>query len=150
MELRTFNLEKDFEDVFKIWREVGWINDEKRKREALKYFVQAGKGKVTLLNNEVEGYVNSTPGYYQYLDQEFDLQAVTAVTISRVARKQGIASKATAEVIAKAAHNGVHLSALGMFEQGFYNKFGYGTGSYEHFISFDPDHLQIPGKAPIP
>ena len=150
MELRNFKLEKDFEDVFKIWREVGWINDEKRKREALKYFVQAGKGKVTLLNNEVEGYVNSTPGYYQYLDQEFDLQAVTAVTISRVARKQSIASKATAEVIAEAAHKGVHLSALGMFEQGFYNKLGYGTGSYEHFISFDPDHLQIPGKAPIP
>ncbi|HKL11967.1 MAG TPA: GNAT family N-acetyltransferase [Halanaerobiales bacterium] len=150
MKIREFEFEKDYENIFKIWREIGWINDEKRKREALKYFVKAGQGKVIELNNEVEGYVNSTPGYYQYLDQQFDLQAVSAVTISRVARKQGIGTKATAQSIAEAAAKGTHISALGMFEQGFYNKLGYGTGSYEHFISFDPDHLKIPGKAPVP
>ncbi len=150
MKIRDFQFDKDFEKVFYIWREVGWINDEERKREALKYFVKAGKGKVTELNNEVEGYVNSTPGYYQYLDKQFDLQALSAVTISRVARKQGIGTNATAEAIAEAAASGAHISALGMFEQGFYDKLGYGTGSYEHLISFDPAHLDIPGKAPIP
>ena len=150
MKLRNFEFDKDFAQVFRIWQEVGWLSDEKRNEEALKYFVKAGQGKVAIINNNVEGYVNSTPGYYQYLDQELDLQAVTAVTISRVARKQSIASKATAKIIAEAAEEGVHISALGMFEQGFYNKLGYGTGSYEHFISFDPAHLNIKGEAPIP
>lgn len=150
MKIREFEFEKDFEKVYNIWQEVGWIEDEERKKEALKYFVKAGKGKVTELNNEVEGYVNSTPGYYQYLDTQFNLHALTAVTISRVARKQGIGTKSTAEAIVKAAASGSDISALGMFEQGFYDKLGYGTGSYEHLISFDPAHLDIPGKAPVP
>lgn len=150
MKLRYFNFEKDFDKVYKIWQEVGWIEDDEKQNEALQYFVKGGQGKVALLKNQVEGYVNSTPGHIQYLDEELSLQAVTAVTISRIARKQGIASKATAEVIAESAAQGVNMSALGMFEQGFYNKLGYGTGSYEHLISFDPDHLNLNGRAPVP
>lgn len=150
MKLRYFNFEKDFDKVYKIWQEVGWIDDDEKQNEALQYFVKGGQGKVALLKDQVEGYVNSTPGHIQYLDEELSLQAVTAVTISRIARKQGIASKATAEVIAESAAQGVNISALGMFEQGFYNKLGYGTGSYEHLISFDPDHLNLNGRTPVP
>lgn len=150
MELRNFKFDNDFEKVFKIWQEVGWLSDDKRNKKALKHFVKGGKSKVALLNNEVEGYINSTPGLYQYLDKEFNLQAITAVTISRIARRQNIATKATAETIAEAAQKGVHISALSMFEQGFYNKLGYGTGGYENLVSFDPDHLDIKGKAPVP
>ncbi len=150
MKLREYNSNKDFEKVYQIWQEVGWIKDDERQKKALKHFTKGGKGTVALLNDSVEGYVNSTPGKYQYLDQELSLQAVTSVTISRVARKQRLATKSTAEVIAKAASQGVHVSALGMFEQGFYNKLGYGTGSYEHLISFDPDHLNIETRTKIP
>ena len=150
MKLRYFNFEKDFDKIYKIWQEVGWIKDDEKQNEALQYFVKGGQGKVALLKDQVEGYVNSTPGHIQYLDEELSLQAVTAVTISRIARKQGIATKATAEVIAESAAQGVNVSALGMFEQGFYNKLGYGTGSYEHLISFDPDHLDLKGKVPVP
>ena len=150
MKLREYNIEKDFEKVYQIWQEVGWIKDDEKQKKALKHFTKGGKGTVALLNNNVEGYVNSTPGKYQYLDQELSLQAVTSVTISRVARKQRLATKTTAEVIAKAASKGVHVSALGMFEQGFYNKLGYGTGSYENLISFDPDHLNIETRTKIP
>jgi|AntRauTorckE6833_2_1112554.scaffolds.fasta_scaffold21570_3 predicted acetyltransferase len=150
MKIRDYNNNKDFEKVYQIWQEVGWIKKDERQKKALKYFTKGGKGTVALLNDSVEGYVNSTPGKYQYLDQELSLQAVTSVTISRVARKQRLATKSTAEVIAKAASKGVHVSALGMFEQGFYNKLGYGTGSYEHLISFDPDHLNIETRTKIP
>ncbi|MFO7815418.1 MAG: GNAT family N-acetyltransferase [Halanaerobiales bacterium] len=150
MKLRYFNFEKDFDKIYQIWQEVGWIKDDEKQNEALQYFVKGGQGKVALLKDQVEGYVNSTPGHIQYLDEELSLQAVSAVTISRIARKQGIATKATAEVIAESAAQGVNVSALGMFEQGFYNKLGYGTGSYEHLISFDPDHLNLIGSAPIP
>ena len=150
MKLRYFNFEKDFDKIYKIWQEIGWIKDNEKQNEALQYFVKGGQGKVALLKDQVEGYVNSTPGHIQYLDEELSLQAVTAVTISRIARKQGIASKATAEVVAEAAAQGVNVSALGMFEQGFYNKLGYGTGSYEHIISFDPDHLIIENNYRIP
>jgi predicted acetyltransferase len=37
-----------------------------------------------------------------------------------------------------------------MFEQGFYNQLGYGTGGYEHRISFDPSKLNVSKKARIP
>lgn len=150
MNLRDFDYEQDFEKVFKIWQEVGWLTKSKRNKEALKYFVQASKGKVALLNNQVEGYINSTPGLYQYRNKELKLQTITAVTISRVARKQSLATKTTAKAIAEAAAKGTHISALSMFEQGFYDKLGYGTGSYENLISFDPDHLSIKGESKPP
>jgi hypothetical protein len=37
-----------------------------------------------------------------------------------------------------------------MFEQGFYNKLGYGTGSYEHFVVFDPADLKVDINPLIP
>jgi len=37
-----------------------------------------------------------------------------------------------------------------MFEQGFYNQLGFGTGSYEHWVSFDPARLRIPIEARVP
>ncbi len=86
MKLRYFNFEKDFDKIFQIWQEVGWIKDDEKQNEALKYFVKGSQGKVALLKDQVEGYVNSTPGHIQYLDEELSLQAITSVTISRIAR----------------------------------------------------------------
>ena len=72
------------------------------------------------------------------------------MTTSRVARKQGFASRMTAELIAADAAAGALVSALGMFEQGFYDQLGFGTGPYEHWISFDPAQLDVPRQARVP
>ena len=56
----------------------------------------------------------------------------------------------TAEAIADAAEDGLAVAALGVFEQGFYNRLGFGSGSYEHWMGFDPATLKVesPKKPP--
>ena len=78
-----------------------------------------------------------------YLEEDLRLSVVTGVTTSRVVRKQGLAGRLTAEVIAAAVEEGAQVSALSMFEQGFYDRLGFGTGGYEHMIRFDPADLNI-------
>ncbi len=43
--------------------------------------------------------------------------------------------------MAEAIDGGAELAGLGMFEQGFYNKLGFGTLAYENWVSFDPANL---------
>ena len=35
------------------------------------------------------------------------------------------------------------MAALGMFDQGFYDKLGFGTGAYERELTFDPGILDV-------
>ena len=51
----------------------------------------------------------------------------------------------TAQMLAIQADAGCAVSALGMFDQGFYDKVGFGTGSYDQFVSFDPATLKVDG-----
>ncbi|HXG23005.1 MAG TPA: hypothetical protein VNJ09_00510, partial [Chthonomonadales bacterium] len=67
-----------------------------------------------------------------------------------MARKQRLASSLTARIVAEDAAEGALLSALGMFEQGYYDQLGFGTGSYDHYLGFDPAHLQISMKTRVP
>ena len=72
------------------------------------------------------------------------------MTTSRIARKQGLAGRLTAIAIARDAAEGALVSALGMFEQGYYDRLGFGTGSYVHEICFDPADLLVEVKPRVP
>ena len=138
---RRYDPEKDKEAVHQIWKETGWISEgDEEKMDA---FVDISNALVADLDGQPECLVLTVPGTIQYLDEELDLSVVTSVTTSRVARKQGFAGKLTAKAIAEDAERGADVSALGMFEQGFYNRLGYGTGNYENWINFDPSDLKI-------
>jgi predicted acetyltransferase len=86
----------------------------------------------------------------RYLDDDLVMCAVTAVTTSRIARKQGFAQKLTALQLAAAALEGAEVAVLGIFDQGFYDKLGFGTGSYEHTIKFDPATLLVQREFRVP
>jgi len=79
----------------------------------------------------------------QYQDTALPLCAITAVTTSLVGRKHGFASNMTARALGQGADAGCAVAALGMFEQGFYDRFGFGTGAYEHVFTFDPATLKV-------
>jgi hypothetical protein len=145
---RPYDAERDREAAHRIWRETGWI--EEGQEEAMDIFVQAGRAMVAEINGEAECLVLSAPGELCYLDQALPFTAVTAVTTSRVARKRGYARRLTARVLAADATDGALVAGLGMFEQGFYNQLGFGTGSYEHWVSFDPARLRLQIEARVP
>lgn len=142
MTIRDYNPDTDLAAVKRIWRECGWIK-ENQEADVLETFLSVGEGVVATVDGEAEGFAHSTPGLVQYQNEELKLGAVTAVTTSHIARKLGFASKLTAKVLARQAESGHEVSALGMFDQGFYDRLGFGTGTYETWITFDPTSLVV-------
>lgn len=139
---RNYDHKKDREAVRRIWHEVQWIEDE-ADEVILDDFLREGRALVAEREGSAECLVTANPGTLKYLKEDLKLSVVTSVTTSRVARKQGLAKKLTAQLIAEEAGAGALVSTLGIFEQGFYDQLGYGSGSYEHWLSFDPADILI-------
>jgi len=148
MKYRNYDPKRDKEAVHRIWREVGWL--EKDKEEVMDLQVESGRAIVADVNNEAECLVTTVPGTIRYLNEELPFFGVTGVTTSRIARKQGLAKRLTAMMVAIESAEGALVSGLGMFEQGYYNQLGFGTGSYEHHIAFDPSQFNVRVKPRVP
>ena len=150
MEIRKYNPETDFDGVARVWREIGWIESGSENQErGLKLFAEQFYSLVAVVDGSPECFVSTGMGSMRYLDQDVSLSVVTAVNTSHVARRQGLARKLTAKAIAHDADAGAAVSALGMFDQGYYDRLGFGTGAYEYWHSIDPASLRVP-VAPRP
>jgi hypothetical protein len=147
---RDYDSNKDKEAAYRIWREAGWLEGDEKKEEAVSALIECGRALVAEVNGEAECLVTTVPGTIRYLDQDLSFSCITGVITSRVARKQGLASRLTALVVAADAAEGALVTGLGVFEQGFYNQIGFGNGSYEHWIAFDPARLKVNTEARIP
>jgi predicted acetyltransferase len=146
---RKYNKEKDLDHVFRILNEIGWV-DDKKNSHYLNDFIPKGNALVTELNGEAEAMVVSSDGTIQHLENQLKLSAITGVTCSLVARKQQIAGKLTATRIALDAEKGAEVSALTIFDQGFYDKLGFGTSSYSNIVEFNPGELTLKGRHRVP
>ncbi|MCZ6656385.1 MAG: GNAT family N-acetyltransferase [Gammaproteobacteria bacterium] len=142
MHIRPYEEARDFEAVKRIWFEIGWIDSE-ASAEYLKGFLSLNNCLTGVLDDAAECLVMTTPGSIRYENDDLRMCAVTAVTTSRVARKQRMAQQLTALQLAAGAEAGDEVAVLGMFEQGFYDRVGFGTGSYIHTIKFDPASLMV-------
>lgn len=146
MDIAPFDKQRDLPAVKRIWNEVGWIGPDDETH--LEDFIDESDCVVFRVEGEAECAVLCADGdlrFAQSLDTHQDLSmcAVTGVTTSRVARKLGAAKRLTARSLAKHGEAGMDVSVLGMFDQGFYDKVGFGTGSYQHQFEFDPSKLRI-------
>jgi len=148
VELRNYDPKKDKKAVQRIWREIGWL--EKGQEEAMDLFIECGRALVADISGEAECLVASVPGTIRYLDEELSFSALTAVTTSRIARRRGLARRLTAQLVAADAADGALVAGLGIFEQGFYDQLGFGSGGYEYWVSFDPSQLKIDYKPRLP
>ncbi len=147
MKIRQY-IEKDYQEIKRNWEETGWI-DAKEDKEIFRLFVDSSEILVGEIDGVAEGSVFSVAGDIFFNGVKMPLNGVAGVTISRVARKRGLAGKITATSLAQAAMSGSWVSALGMFEQGYYNLLGFGTGCYEYDFSFDPADLRVaPSRRP--
>ncbi len=146
---RLYDADTDAAAVTRIWYECGWVDSPTDDR--VKTFFSGGVAEVALLNGDAECAVHATPGTMRHTDHELPLWAISAVTTSRIARKQGYALKLTARQLARGAEQGCAVAALGMFDQGFYDLLGFGNGTYDHAISFNPTTLKtdVPFRPPV-
>ncbi len=151
MEIRPYNPDTDFDGVARIWREIGWIDaGEEKQEKGLRLFVEQFESLVAVIDGAPECFVATGSGTIRHTTEDLPLSVVTAVTTSHVARREGLAKKLTAQSIARDAEAGAAVCALGMFDQGYYNKLGFGSGSYEYWHSVDPASLRVPGVARRP
>lgn len=148
--IRPYNSEKDYEAIPRIWEEVGWIKRSEALDATANSFVSSGRALVAEIDGTTECQVSSMPGAMRYLETNLRFSGVTAVATGYVARKQGLAARLTARLVAEDTAAGIQVMGLGMFEQGFYNQLGFGTAPYTRWVSFDPAQLQIAAKARIP
>lgn len=150
MLVRSYDPARDRDAAHRIWREIGWRSDQDKDREGMDVWAGAGQAHVAEVDGQAECLVLTAPGAIRYLDGHLSFCGVTGVGTSRVVRRQGLATRVTAQAIAERALAGDSVAGLGMFEQGFYNRLGMGTGGYEHRIAFDPARLNVAGRPRIP
>ena len=149
--IRPYRPHKDKKAVQRIWIECGWIEDEKRHLDALDVVLSGDETLVREIGGAAECLVTSARGSWHHSGTPLPLAAITAVTTGRVARNAGAASETLARMLAERSAAGDVVSGLGVFEQGFYERLGYGAIGYEHTIHFDPAWLAPLGatRAPV-
>lgn len=149
--IRPFDITIDLDAVTRIWREVRWIESDEQAA-ALPPFLDEAHSEVGTVDGTPECLVVRRPGTITYDATDLPMSAVAAVTTSHIGRKLGFASTLTARAVAAGAIDGAAVAALGMFEQGFYDRFGFATASYDHRASFDPQALHlshVPYRTPV-
>jgi predicted acetyltransferase len=134
------------DDVLRVWSETGWWDGEDRREEQIRAFFVANDGRsvVGRISGHTESVVHRSLGSLRYDTTDLSLGAITATATSRVARRQGLASMLTARSVAHLSDEGVAVAYLGMFEQGFYDRLGFGTGPYENLVWVYPGALDVP------
>lgn len=139
---RAYDPERDVKHAITIWEEIAWIENDAQK-PAVETFLKSVSTSVAVLDDRAEAFAASTIGDIDYMGARLPFSAVLTVGTSTVARNKGFALNLTARRIAEDAERGALVAGLGIFDQGFYDRVGFGTGAYEHHVSFDPATLTI-------
>ncbi len=151
MTIRPFDAKRDGKAVRRIWEETRWIDrDDEDDAAHLRDLLEHSRALVGELDGAAECVAIASPASIRYLREDIPLGIVAAVTTSLRGRRAGLASRATASLVRQDAEAGLAVSALGMFEQGFYSRLGFGNGPYDLRWSFDPSNLRVETKARTP
>jgi len=149
MTIRRYQPDKDLEACLRIYREIGWVDEKDHERASAELF-KTSNAWVAELHGSAECIVHSMPGTLRYQQADLPFSGITGVSTSRIARKQGWAGRLTAKLLAEDAASGHAVAMLGMFEQGYYDQLGFGTGCYDFWCALEPSTLQIPVKPGLP
>ena len=148
LKILDYDHERDYEAVKQIWVDVGWLDadDIEDDEKGLEAMLGCSKTIVFPVDGVAECSVIFQDGYMRYLGEDLALGVIAGVTTGHVARRMGAARKLTADSLARLAEDGAEIAALGMFDQGFYNQVGFGTGSYVSEVHFDPNTLNVSNR----
>lgn len=141
-EIADYDEARHFETAARHWTEIGWLENEAEK-ERVRSTWRVGRVLVGVVDDSAEALGHWVHGSIRYLDDEVSMGAITAITTGHVARRHRFATRITAQCVAEAALDGCEVAALGIFDQGFYDRHGFGTGPYLHRVTFDPAQLDV-------
>ena len=148
---RPYKKKRDREAVRRIFRESGWIEDTKEELAELDRILDRSSVRVADVDGDAECAVTTVPGDYRHGQETLPYSIVASVNTGRIGRKRGLATRVLAESLAESKRAGAAAAGLGFFEQGFYDRLGFGTTCYERHIRFDPANLSpdLPSPEPI-
>jgi hypothetical protein len=152
MDFRPYEAERDLDAVYRIHGEAGWPATTDTDREATGLWHGCGTSMVAELNGEIGAFASNVDGSMRYLDATLSLCVVGGVATSHVARRHGLATRVTAEAIAEdVVEKNAAVAVLGMFDQGFYDRLGFGSGGHDLLVAFDPADLRVapPRRVPV-
>ncbi len=140
----------DFAAILRTWQEVGWVEWEGDRR-GLETLIGASHTHVADLHGGAEGACMVQDGTLLHEDTELPVAIVGSISVSRVARRRGLGAALCAAGVAERAAAGSAVAFLGTFDQGFYDRLGFGSGPYVHEWTLDPADLRVdvPERAPI-
>jgi predicted acetyltransferase len=141
--IRPFK-EQDRDQCLRILREVGWMEGKDTDKDVFNRFISDTTSFVTELAGEAEVLVLTSAGQVLHQNNDLPMSVVTGVLTSRVARMHGHALRTTAHAIAQSAIDGAAVSFLGIFDQGYYDKLGFGNLNYQRNSTIDPANLKVP------
>ncbi len=148
MTIRGYDMNRHREACKHIWQEVGWLPDFPGGIAATEQYFAQNPCLVAETESGAEALAVAVPGELRHLECTLPFWAVTSVTVGRAGRKKGLGASVTAEITALGADSGCAVAGLGIFEQGYYNRLGYGNGPYNRIVTFRPSDL--PGTLPFP
>jgi hypothetical protein len=148
MKVEKYDSQLHLEGCTRIWREVSWLPDHAAGVVAMERYFKDNPCLVAEIDGEAEGMSVAVPGTLRHLGNVIPFLAVTSVTVGNAGRKRGLGTLVTGEATARGASEGCMVAALGIFEQGFYNRLGYGNGPYNRIVTFCPSDL--PRDLPYP
>lgn len=148
MQIREYE-DDDLAAVQRMWQECGWVDEDGAAH--LGDFLADADAVVAEVDGDAETCTVIHDGTMHHTGTALPAAAVTAVTTSRVGRKQGLARATLDAALRRATDRGMVVSVLGMFEQGFYDGSGFGTGSEMLIVRTDPAHLDpsLPYRRPL-
>jgi hypothetical protein len=149
MTLRRYDHNRDLTHVKRLYNEAGWF--EGRTPGVLDTALPNTTGYVALLHDEAECYVGTMDSVMQHLQTDLPTCCIASVVTSRVARRQKFGLRLTARALAEDVKKGAILATLGIFDQGYYDKLGFGNGGPMRLSTFDPTQLLVEpaSRAPV-
>lgn len=152
MIIRKFKKDQDILASLCIYKEVGWVDDiqSELNQDIIASYLKDGNTNVAELNGTAEALATITPVTVKYLKKQLDASMLTGTLTSNIARQQGLATILVATSLAQEAEKGKDIAIVDFFDQGYYNRFGFGNGPYVNTVRFDPASLKVAKKHRIP
>ncbi|MDP6986604.1 MAG: hypothetical protein QGG74_01045 [Phycisphaerales bacterium] len=149
--IRPYAPDRDRAHCLRIMEEIGWgLGEEKENGPLFDSYISECDVLVAELNGEAESFAVCRDGSMRYLDEDVSVGFITGVGTGRIARGRGLALTTTGAAVERAARGGAALARLGVFDQGFYDRLGFGSLGYMRSSTVDPRKLRVPKLARPP